>query len=89
MGLHLLGQSRPIAAMAINYVRSFSAPAGTLTTEVAAATDAKPAPPPGAGIEKAAPPVADATRAPRRTIGQATTDADFESLLGAQADQQG
>jgi len=51
----------PIAAMAINYVRSFSAPAGTLTTEVAAATDAKPAPPPGAGIEKAAPPVADAT----------------------------
>ena len=51
----------PIAAMAINYVRYFSAPAGTLTTEVAAATDAKPASPPRAVITKAAPLVGDVT----------------------------
>ena len=51
----------PMGAMAINYLRYFSAPAGTLTTEVSAATQANPAPPPGAGSAKAAPPAAGAT----------------------------
>ncbi len=37
----------PLVAMAINYVRYLSAPAGTLTTELNPATDTKPAPPPG------------------------------------------
>ncbi len=51
----------PIAAMAINYVRYFSAPAGSLTTEEAAVTDAKPVSTPGAAVAKAARVVADAT----------------------------
>jgi len=51
----------PIAAMAINYVRYLSAPAGTLTTEVAPVTGANAASQPGARIAGAAPLVADAT----------------------------
>ena len=51
----------PIAAMAINYVRYLSAPAGTLTTEEAVATDATSAPSPGASIAKGAALGADAT----------------------------
>jgi alcohol dehydrogenase (cytochrome c) len=51
----------PIAAMAINYVRYLSAPAGTLTTEEAVATDATFAPSPGASIAKGAALGADAT----------------------------
>ena len=51
----------PIAALAINYVRYFSAPAGTLTTEQAAVTDAKPSSPLGAATANAGPLVADAT----------------------------
>jgi alcohol dehydrogenase (cytochrome c) len=50
----------PIAAMAINYVRYLSAPAGTLTTEMAPAPDGAAAPPP-ANPTEAAPPVADQT----------------------------
>jgi len=51
----------PIAAMAINYLRYFSAPAGTLTTEEATVAGAKSATRPEAGVAHAAPPVADAT----------------------------
>jgi alcohol dehydrogenase (cytochrome c) len=57
-------QTVPIVAMAINYVRYLSAPAGTLTTEVAGPEAA--APPPASGAPNgnpmpAAPPVADQT----------------------------
>jgi alcohol dehydrogenase (cytochrome c) len=50
----------PIAAMAINYVRYLSAPAGTLTTELAAASESKPA---AASVTpaQAAPLIADET----------------------------
>jgi alcohol dehydrogenase (cytochrome c) len=54
-------KAAPIAAMAINYVRYFSARAGALTTEEAAVTDAKPALSATASIANAAPLVADAT----------------------------
>jgi alcohol dehydrogenase (cytochrome c) len=55
----------PIVAMAINYVRYLSAPAGTLTTELAATSDAKaPAAQSGTPMSNPAPdarPVADQT----------------------------
>lgn len=70
----------PIAAMAINYVRYLSAPAGTLTTEMAASGDENPAAPKAASSPGAADQTPGAEKGNWPSYNKTLTSNRFSSL---------